>query len=254
MTAVEEARTTDLGEERRLREDLAAAFRWSAHLDLHEGVANHFSVAVDPAGERFLINPRGMYFGRARASRLAMMDTGRLDEDPIAHDVDPTAWVLHGHLHARVPRARCVLHTHMPYATALACLDGFEFLMLDQNACRFHDRIAYDRDYAGLALDPDEGQRVASMFESDRDILFLGNHGVIVIGPSIAEAFDDLYYLERAAKLQVLALSTGRELSLVDDATAALAREQWMSYPQGSEMHFQAIREALDAAGDDYAS
>jgi ribulose-5-phosphate 4-epimerase/fuculose-1-phosphate aldolase len=254
VTAVEEARTTDLGEERRLREDLAAAFRWSAHLDLHEGVANHFSVAVDPAGERFLINPRGMYFGRARASRLAMMDTGRLDEDPIAHDVDPTAWVLHGHLHARVPRARCVLHTHMPYATALACLDGFEFLMLDQNACRFHDRIAYDRDYAGLALDPDEGQRVASMFESGRDILFLGNHGVIVIGPSIAEAFDDLYYLERAAKLQVLALSTGRELSLVDDATAALAREQWMSYPQGSEMHFQAIREALDAAGDDYAS
>jgi len=245
---------TDLPLEWELREDLAAAFRWAAHLDLHEGVANHFSVAVDSAGERFLINPRGMYFGRARASRLAMMDTGRLDEDPIAHDVDPTAWVLHGHLHARVPRARCVLHTHMPYATALACLDGFEFLMLDQNACRFHERIAYDRDYAGMALDSDEGERVASLLQSGRDILFLGNHGVIVIGPSIAEAFDDLYYLERAAKLQVLALSTGRELSLVDGATAALAREQWMSYPQGSELHFRAIREALDAAGDDYAS
>lgn len=254
MTALEEARTTDLGEERRLREDLAAAFRWSAHLDLHEGVANHFSVAVDPAGERFLINPRGMYFGRARASRLAMMDTGRLDEDPIAHDVDPTAWVLHGHLHARVPRARCVLHTHMPYATALACLDGFEFLMLDQNACRFHERIAYDRDYAGMALDPDEGERVAALLQSGRDILFLGNHGVIVVGPSIAEAFDDLYYLERAAKLQILALSTGRELSLVDDQTAAAVRDQWMSYPQGSELHFRAIREALDAAGDDYTS
>ena len=245
---------TDLPLEWELREDLAAAFRWAAHLDLHEGVANHFSVAVDSAGERFLINPRGMYFGRARASRLAMMDTGRLDEDPIAHDVDPTAWVLHGHLHARVPRARCVLHTHMPHATALACLDDFEFLMLDQNACRFHERIAYDRDYAGMALDSDEGERVASLLQSGRDILFLGNHGVIVIGPSIAEAFDDLYYLERAAELQILALSTGRALSLVDDQTAAAVREQWMSYPQGSELHFRAIREALDAAGDDYTS
>jgi len=245
---------TDLPAEWELREDLAAAFRWAAHLDLHEGVANHFSVAVDPEGERFLINPRGMYFGRARASRLAMMDTTRLDEDPILHDVDPTAWVLHGHLHARVPRARCVLHTHMPYATALACLDDFEFLMLDQNACRFHERIAYDRDYAGMALDPDEGERVAALLQSGRDILFLGNHGVIVVGPSIAEAFDDLYYLERAAKLQILALSTGRELSLVDEQTAAAVREQWMSYPQGSELHFRAIREALDAAGDDYTS
>jgi len=245
---------TDLPAEWELREDLAAAFRWAAHLDLHEGVANHFSVAVDPEGERFLINPRGMYFGRARASRLAMMDTTRLDEDPLLHDVDPTAWVLHGHLHVRVPRARCVLHTHMPYATALACLDDFEFLMLDQNACRFHERIAYDRDYAGMALDPDEGERVAALLQSGRDILFLGNHGVIVVGPSIAEAFDDLYYLERAAKLQILALSTGRELSLVDDQTAAAVRDQWMSYPQGSELHFRAIREALDAAGDDYAS
>jgi len=245
---------TDLPAEWELREDLAAAFRWAAHLDLHEGVANHFSVAVDPEGERFLINPRGMYFGRARASRLAMMDTTRLDEDPLLHDVDPTAWVLHGHLHARVPRARCVLHTHMPYATALACLDDFEFLMLDQNACRFHERIAYDRDYAGMALDPDEGERVAALLQSGRDILFLGNHGVIVVGPSIAEAFDDLYYLERAAKLQILALSTGRELSLVDDQTAAAVRDQWMSYPQGSELHFRAIREALDAAGDDYTA
>ena len=240
--------------ERDLRQDLAAAFQWTAHLDMHEGVANHFSVAVDPAGKRFLINPRGMHFSRARASDLVLVDSERLGDDPIGHGVDPTAWVLHGYLHARVPRARCVLHTHMPYATALACLRDFEFLMLDQNACRFHERIAYDRDYAGMALDPSEGERVASLLGDRHDILFLGNHGVIVIGPSIAEAFDDLYYLERAAKLQVLALSTGRKLSLVDDATAALAREQWMSYPQGSELHFQAIREALDAAGDDYAS
>ena len=149
--------------ERELREDLAAAFQWTARLNMHEGVANHFSVAVDPAGSRFLINPRGMHFSRAGAGDLVVVDSGRLDDDPIGHGVDPTAWVLHGHLHARVPRARCVLHTHMPYATALTCLRDFEFLMLDQNACRFHGRIAYDRDYAGMALDPSEGERVANM-------------------------------------------------------------------------------------------
>ena len=166
MTALEhDPRPPAMASETELREDLAAAFRWAAHLDMNEGVANHFSVAVDDGGERFLINPRGMHFSQARASELAMMDTRRLGEDPLAHGVDPTAWVLHGHLHERVPRARCVLHTHMPYATALACLRDFEFLMLDQNACRFYDRIAYDRDYAGMALDPDEGARVAAMLD-----------------------------------------------------------------------------------------
>lgn len=239
--------------ERDLRQDLAAAFQWTAHLDMHEGVANHFSVAVDPAGTRFLINPRGMHFSRARASDLVVVDSERLDDDPIGHGVDPTAWVLHGYLHARVPRARCVLHTHMPYATALACLRDFEFLMLDQNACRFHERIAYDRDYAGMALDPSEGERVASLLGDRHDILFLGNHGVIVIGRNVEEAFDDLYYLERAAQLQVIALSTGRELTLVDDATAALACEQWLNYPEGSRLHLDAIRGALEAMESDYA-
>lgn len=239
--------------ERDLRQDLAAAFQWTAHLDMHEGVANHFSVAVDPAGKRFLINPRGMHFSRARASDLVLVDSERLEDDPIGHGVDPTAWVLHGYLHARVPRARCVLHTHMPYATALACLRDFEFLMLDQNACRFHERIAYDRDYAGMALDPSEGERVASLLGDRHDILFLGNHGVIVIGRNVEEAFDDLYYLERAAQLQVIALSTGRELTLVDDATAALACEQWLNYPEGSRLHLDSIRGALEAMGSDYA-
>lgn len=103
-----------------------------------------------------------------------------------------------------------VLHTHMPYKTTLCSLADFEFLMLDQNACRFHDRIAYDRHYAGMALDDSEGERVASLLGDNNSVVFLGNHGVLVIGASVAEAFDELYYLERACELQVLALSTGR--------------------------------------------
>jgi len=111
----------------------------------------------------------------------------------------------------------------MPYTTALACLKDFEFLMLDQNACRFYDHIAYHRHYAGMALDPTEGERVSSLLKDGKDIVFLANHGVLVIADTIAQAFDELFTLERASKLQVIALSTGQKLQLVDNETAALA-------------------------------
>ena len=235
------------------RADLAAAFRWAARLNFHEATANHFSAAVSDDGTKFLLNPRGRHFSQMRASELLLLDTDGAGgaANPAA---DPTAWYLHAHLHRFVPRARCVLHTHMPYATALACLADFEFLMLDQNACRFHNRIAYDRHYAGMALDDTEGERVARLLGPDKSVLFLGNHGVIVVGRSVAEAFDELYYLEKAAQLQVLALSTGRPLALVDDRTAALACEQWLNYPDVAKVHFDELRRILDAETPDYAS
>ena len=235
------------------RADLAAAFRWAARLNFHEATANHFSAAVSDDGTKFLLNPRGRHFSQMRASELLLLDAHGAGghANPAA---DPTAWYLHAHLHRFVPQARCILHTHMPYATALACLADFEFLMLDQNACRFHDRIAYDRHYAGMALDDTEGERVARLLGPEKSVLFLGNHGVIVVGRSVAEAFDELYYLEKAAQLQVLALSTGRPLALVDDRTAALACEQWLNYPDVAKVHFDELRRILDAETPDYAS
>ena len=140
----------------------------------------------------------------------------------------------------------------MPYATALASLKDFEFLMLDQNACRFYDRIAYDRHYAGMALEPTEGERVASLLADGKDILFLANHGVLVVADTIAQAFDELYYLEKAAQLQVIALSTGRELQIVDNETAALACKQWREYPEAAELHFAALMDILDIESADY--
>lgn len=139
-----------------VRKELAAAFRWAARLNFHEAVANHFSMAVSDDGQQFVVNRAGTHFSQVTASGLVMVDTA-MKGDPLQYGVDPTAWVLHSYLHRNVPHAKCVLHTHMPYATALACLKDFEFLMLDQNACAFHGRIAYDRHYAGMALDPTEG-------------------------------------------------------------------------------------------------
>lgn len=236
------------------RRELAAAFRWAARLGFNEAVANHFSTAVSADGSQFLLNPRGRHFSRVRASELLLLDAdhaGSADADPRA---DPTAWFLHAHLHRLVPRARAVLHTHMPYTTALCCLDGFEFMMLDQNACRFHNRIAYDRHYAGMALDDTEGARVASLLGDDKSVLFMGNHGVLVVGATVAEAFDELYYLEKAAQLQILALSTGQPLALISDDLARLACTQWLEYPEVATAHFAELLAILDDEEPEYAS
>jgi ribulose-5-phosphate 4-epimerase/fuculose-1-phosphate aldolase len=242
-----------MSREQQARLDLSVAFRWAARLDLHEAVANHFSVAVSDDGQKFLINPAGRHFSQMRASDLLLVDMNEADFGiSQSQIVDPTAMNLHGQIHKLVPDATCVLHTHMPYATALACLRDFEFLMLDQNACRFYNRIAYDRDYAGMALEASEGERVAKLLGKSRSVLFLANHGVIVIGKTVAEAFDELYYLEKASQLQVLALSTGRELELIPNETAAMVCKQWLEYPNAAEYHFAALTEILDQESRDF--
>ncbi len=128
--------------EAQARRDLAAAFRWAARLGWHESIANHFSVAISEDRCRFLMNPNGRHFSRVRASELLLLDAR--DESSVEGPgaPDPTAWHLHAQLHLRLPQARCILHTHMPHATALCCIKDFELLMLDQNACRFHGRVA----------------------------------------------------------------------------------------------------------------
>ena len=104
------------------RVDLAAAFRWTARLNMHEAVANHFSLAVNEAGTRFLMNPNQMHFARIRASDLIEIDA----TDPATLDQpnapDPTAWGLHGAIHRHVPWARCAMHVHSVFATVLASL------------------------------------------------------------------------------------------------------------------------------------
>ena len=241
--------------ETQTRIDLAVAFRWAARLGMHESIANHFSAAVSEDGKQFLLNPAGRHFSRVRASELLLLDAGKPDALQGDNAPDPTAWFLHAELHQRLPQARCILHTHMPYTTALCCLKDFEFLMLDQNACRFYQRIAYDRDYSGMALDASEGERVARLLGPGKSVLFMGNHGVIVVGKSVAQAFDELYYLEKAAQLQVLALSTGRPPALLPDAVAATACAQWNDYPtRFSELHFEELKQILNSEEPDYTT
>lgn len=238
--------------EQELRRDLAAAFRWTARYGWNEAVANHFSAALPDGG--FLLNPSGRHFARMTAGDLLVLSDAEGGAGAPPAGADPTAWVLHGTLHRLVPRARVVLHTHMPYATAIACLDGYELQMLDQNACRFFGRVAYDHDYAGMLLDESEGHRLARLLGDHVSTVFLGNHGVMVVASTVAEAFDELYYLEHACRLQVLALSTGRPLRVLSDDVAARSARQWHDYPGDSaRQHLDELRAILEAEEPDYA-
>ncbi len=227
----------------KLRADLALALRAAAHHGLGEGVCNHFSLAVPGNDSLFLLNPRGLLWSEVQADDIVLIDeagarlAGR-------HDVEPTAMFIHAAIH-RIAGKACVLHTHMPYATALTLTEGRTLdTTLSQNAMRFHGRIAVDDKYNGLALDASEGERIARAMNG-ADVAFLGNHGVVVCGPRIDHAYDDLYYLERACGSQVLAESTGRRLVPVDEALARRVAEQTMGERLQSELFFEALRRTL---------
>jgi len=223
-----------------LREDLALALRAAALHGFAEGVCNHFSIELPDHSGRFLLNPRGLLWSEVGAEDIVMVDaSGKMLAG--RHAVEPTAMFIHGAIH-RLGAKACVLHTHMPYATALTltadrCLDT----TLSQNAMRFHGRIAVDDRYNGLALDASEGERIAAAM-AGADVVFLGNHGVVVCGERMAHAYDDLYYLERACMAQVLAQSTGRPLVPVDTSIAARVRDQTLSDRLQSELFFEALR------------
>ncbi|MGQ7814356.1 class II aldolase and adducin N-terminal domain-containing protein [Metapseudomonas furukawaii] len=234
------------------RVDLACAFRWAARLGLHEAIANHFSLAVSADGREFLINPYGKHFSEIRASDLILVnadDPGTLDR-PDAPDI--TAWALHGALHRNQPQARCVLHTHSRYATALACLADSRLPPIEQNCMRFFERLAIDEGFDGMGLG-DEAERVSRLLDG-KPVLLLGSHGVMVAATSVAQAFDDLYYFERACELYITALATGRPLRIASDEVARKTARQWLEYPDFAEKHFAALKRILDREEAGYSS
>ena len=148
----------------RMRVDLAAAFRLAVHFGWNEAVANHFSLAVSGDGKRFLINPKWRHFSRIRASDLLLLDADDPETMKRPDAPDASAWAIHGRMHAMAPQARCILHVHSPYATAVAALADPSIPPIEQNTARYFNRMAYDRDYAGIADDMAEGARLAGIF------------------------------------------------------------------------------------------
>jgi ribulose-5-phosphate 4-epimerase/fuculose-1-phosphate aldolase len=237
------------------RVDLAACHRLAARFGLSEGIDNHMTLLVPGARERFLLAPFGLLWSEVRARDFLEVDfSGAVTLGKGL--VEPTALYIHLSVHRLAPQAACVLHTHMPYATAVSMLESPQLLMAGQNALGFYEDIAYV-DYNGLAVSSAEGERLAQAL-GDKSVLMLRNHGVLVTGRSVAEAFERLYFLERACQAQVLALSTGVALALLPPdvvrATAAQFRaENEVGGRNRTELHFEALKRLLDRSEPDYA-
>ena len=234
-----------------LRIDLAAAFRLAVEMDWHEAVGNHFSLAVSADGKQFLMNPRWKHFSLIRASDLLLLDSGDPQTMSRADAPDPSAWCIHGRIHARVPRARCVLHVHPPYASALAALADPTLKPIDQNSARFFKRLAIDHGYSGIADQHEEGERLVGVLGNHNSML-MGNHGVLVTAATVAEAFEELYFLERAAKTLVLAYSTGQPLNVLSDEVAEKTALCWEDYRDSAFAFFRDLKLMLDRKDASY--
>ena len=236
------------------RVDLAAAFRWTARLGMHEAVANHFSLAVNAQGTQFLMNPNQMHFSRIRASDILLLDADAPDTLNRPDAPDETAWGLHGAIHRHCPHHRCLMHVHPIHATVLASLADSTLPPIDQNSATFFNRYVIDDGYGGLALEA-EGARCAALLSNPKKkVMIMGNHGILVMGDSVAETFNRMYYFERAAETYIRALQTGRPLRVLPDVIAEKTAREIETYPEQAERHLSELKAILDGEGADYAA
>ena len=242
------------------RVDLAAVHRLAVWHDLTEGIYNHFTVAVPHTERQFFVPAFGLHWSEVRASDLLTVDfDGKvLDGEGI---LQRSAYCIHAPIHAAHPKHAAVLHTHMPYASALTRLEDPQLHPLGQTEALLLDQIAYDENYDGLARDWSEGERLARIL-GEKTILFMGNHGVLVTGRTVAEAYDRLYSLERSARVQLHALWTGRPLKKLSEEQVGKAQRQFhhtplhdaaqSTYKPGYQLHLEALRRLLDRREPDY--
>lgn len=248
---------TDLeSAQQQARADLAACHRLAVHFGYHEGIDNHLTLLVPGHRDRFFLAPFGLHWSEVRASDLLEVDfAGNVLGGSGA--VEDTAFYIHAPLHAARSDIACVLHTHMPYATALSMLEEPELVMASQNAIGFYGEVAWDCDYNGFALDSSEGERMAGVL-GDKSVLLLRNHGVVTTGSSVAEAFNSLYFFERAAMVQLLAQASGQALRPVPGQVLQRTVAQYKSADKVAgmeriDLHFAALKRMLDRQQSDYA-
>ena len=238
--------------ETQARTDLAALFRACALHGFHEGIDNHCSLAIPGRPGRFLLNPYGPHWTELRARDLIEVDAdGTVIGDG---EAETTAFALHAAVHAARHQANCIVHTHMPYATALALTTGGLDTRLSQNAAKFHGgRYRFYRDYAARLLTPAECAPIAEAIAGGTRVVLLGNHGVLVVGETVARAWWDLYFFERAATVQVLAQSTGQALAPMPDEMALRTAEQFEEERDDAPITWAAVRRLLDRELPGYA-
>jgi ribulose-5-phosphate 4-epimerase/fuculose-1-phosphate aldolase len=232
-------------QEAHARDVLAAAHRIAAHDGLAEGTWNHFSFMLDSS--RMLITPADRHWALIDGDSL-VLSTG--DDNARARGLQfLIGYRIHQPLHEVRPDARCVLHAHPPYATALSLLDEPELVVASQMSVAFAGRIAYNDRYDLVGGAEGQGERIAAAL-GDKDVLLLRGHGAVVIGDTIESAYLDLYTLELACRSQVLAMSTGRPLrplGAIEVAELTGSGSDRGHDDEEARRHFAAMRELVDS-------
>jgi ribulose-5-phosphate 4-epimerase/fuculose-1-phosphate aldolase len=233
---------------------LAAALRLAVHDGFDEGIDNHFTVCVPGREDQYMVLPFGLHWSEARASDIMVFnEKGKTLEGQGV--VELSAQSIHAPLH-RLTGAKVVLHTHQPWALALNMLEDNRLLPATQTAAFFDGRIAYDDTYTGLAASLNEGERLAELMEN-KSVMFLKNHGVISVGETIAQAYRLLYKLERACKTQVLAMSTGKPIHVLEQAVIDKVRTPSVNdrHPRSERerLYFEAMMRVIDRVNPGYA-
>jgi ribulose-5-phosphate 4-epimerase/fuculose-1-phosphate aldolase len=237
------------------RVDLAAAHRMAVQHGFHEGIFNHLTLAVPGTTDRYYQIPFGLHWSEVTASCfMEVAWDGTLLKG--RGEIEQSCYAIHAPIHRKLgAKAAAVFHTHMPFASALTRLADPRIKPIGQTEVGMMSKIAYDMDYAGPAFDPEEGGRLADLF-GDKQILFMGNHGIATIGASVAEAYDLLYYIERAAQVQLYAMWTGQKLlempkSIVDKTMSSYSHQKFEK-GEPHDYHFAALKRILDRKEPDY--
>ena len=245
------AQTVTIGpEEAQLRVELAAAYRLIALYGLDDLVQTHISVRVPRRDDQFLINSFGMLFREVTASSLVKIDLEGRRIDGKAEPFNPAGFVIHSAIHAARPDVACVMHTHTQAGIAVsAMLEGL--LPLSQWSMLFHNRLGI-HDYEGVVLEMGEQERIVADLGPHHAVL-LRNHGLLTAGRSIAHAFYLMYYLDRACRVQVEALASGRVLSIPPPSVCERAARQFEDDPVPiGDREWPALLRELDRVNPGY--
>jgi ribulose-5-phosphate 4-epimerase/fuculose-1-phosphate aldolase len=245
-------------EEWQARIDLAAAHRLAVMHGFSEGIFNHLTFVVPGRNDRYYQIPFGMHWSEVKAS--SFMEVG-IDDGKVkrgAGDVERSCYCIHAPIHSALPHAKAVFHTHMPYASALTRLEDPRIKEIGQTEVGMIAEIAYDDHYTGPAFEPHEGERLAKAI-GDKTVLFMANHGITTVGESVADAYDRLYYIERAAQVQIYAMWTGQPLkrlpaAVVEKTEREIGDANFYEGPTPAHRHFDALKRILDREEPNYAS
>jgi ribulose-5-phosphate 4-epimerase/fuculose-1-phosphate aldolase len=243
-------------EEWQARVDLAAAHRLAFMHGFSEGIFNHLTLTVPGRSDLYYQIPFGTHWSEVTAS--CFMEVG-IDDGKVQRgtgDVERSCYCIHAPIHKALPQAAAVFHTHMPFASALTRLENPRIKEIGQTEVGLMDKIAYDDDYSGPAFDPAEGARLAKII-GDKTVLFMANHGVTTLGTTVAEAYDRLYYLERAAQVQIYAMWTHQPLkqlpaAVVEKTKREIGGAKFYDDPSPAQRHFDALKRMLERTEPDY--